>query len=127
MADIVRVPLLSADIDEEKKLTVMDQVNLAQLTQHPGWLVLVNMMDSACKTATRDVIGIDPEEKGYQQTLMARQTRARNIKEFNDLVLLSVRWHMQASGTQAKSQTQEPKEESPSAKARFIGPNKGNR
>jgi hypothetical protein len=125
MADIVRVPLLSANIDDEKKLTTMDQVNLAQITQHPGWLVFINMMDSACKTATRDVIGIDPEEKGYQQTLMARQTRARNIKEFSDLLLLSVRWHMQQAGN-VPSTSPAPKEELLPVKSRFIGPNKGN-
>lgn len=124
MADIVRVPFLSSNIDDEKKLTTMDQVNLAQLTHHPGWLVLVNMMDSACKTATRDVIGIDPEEKGYQQTLMARQTRARNIKEFSDLLLLSVRWHIQQAEN-IPSVNPAPKEELPSTKSRFIGPNRG--
>ena len=89
-------PLLCDD------LQLVEKVTLGSLVSQPGYAVLVKMLDAACSQATKDVIKLDPTEKGYTQKLIALQGRARHMNEFSSLVLKSITWHVEDGKTKSK-------------------------
>lgn len=75
----------------------MDQVkrvNLASLVLQPGWQVLIEMMEFACKEATGRVIKLDVEVDGYSKKLAALQQMAQCTNRFCARVLSSVDYHV---------------------------------
>ena len=97
-------PLLS---DE---LTATQRVSLAGLKQHPGFPVLEQLLMSACKRATDDVIKLNPEDEGYDRKLKARQSKARERNEFCLLILQSIDWQSQSVAIQVEEQDSKPEE-----------------
>src|ERR1035437_3899477 len=79
------------------KLTIPEQVMLAQLTHQPGFKVLVKMLESASEDATQDVLRVDPEQENYERLLLARQQRSRATIEFSRRVLDSIQYHIDAA------------------------------
>jgi hypothetical protein len=82
------IPLLCDDLQLVEKLT------LSSLSAQPGFNVLVKIMNAACDRATKDVIKLNPAEKGYQQQLVTLQSRARFMNEFCQQVLDSIDWQV---------------------------------
>ena len=74
-----------------------ERILLAQLTNHPGWVVLVKVMAEACRNATEEAIKVDPASERYLEVLSAKQTTARAMSKFSNEVLQSVREHLNAT------------------------------
>ena len=70
-----------------------ERILLAQLTTHPGWKILVKLMAESCRTATEDVIKLDPASERYNERVIALQTNARAMNKFSAEVLDSVKLH----------------------------------
>lgn len=88
-------------------LTLEEQVALAQLTTAPGWKILVKLMAEACRTATEEVIKLNPRVERYPEQLAGLQTTARAMNKFSADVLDSVRVH-QRKAFQAVQQQENP-------------------
>lgn len=93
-------PLLANELTDTQK------VSLAALKQHPGFSVLEELLLSACKRATEEVIKLDPIEEGYERKLKALQSRARERNEFSLLLLRSIDWQAQAVVPKEESKTE---------------------
>ena len=78
-------------------LAFEERMQLAQLTNHPGWAVLVKVMAEACRNSTEDVIKLDPTSERYSQNLEKLQMTARAMSKFSNSVLSSVREHLNAT------------------------------
>jgi TRAP-type mannitol/chloroaromatic compound transport system substrate-binding protein len=74
-----------------------ERVQLAQLTNHPGWRILVKVMAEACRNATEEVIRLNPTSERYPQNLEKLQMTARAMSKFSNDVLESVREHLNAT------------------------------
>jgi hypothetical protein len=79
--------ILEPDLAQAKK------VMLAQTIMTPGWKVVVEIANSACRSAMQDTIKLDPESEDYERVVIERQRRARNITEFSDLLMRSIHEH----------------------------------
>jgi hypothetical protein len=73
-------------------LSQADRVALVGLTTHPGFRVLTQMMESACKAAYTKVIQCDPTEEAK---VLALQKEARATSAFSSLLLKAINWHTQ--------------------------------
>lgn len=76
-----------------ESLAFDERLALAQLTLQPGWKVLVKVMAEACRSATEEVIRLEPGSTGYQERLAGLQSTARAMNKFSADVLDSVRVH----------------------------------
>lgn len=76
-----------------ENLPLEDRIVLAQMTQQPGWQVLVKMMAEACRTATEAVIKLEPGSERYQERLAGLQSTARAMNKFSAELLDSVKVH----------------------------------
>lgn len=79
-------------------LNLIDRMYLAHLTNQPGYKVLVDIMEAACKRANDAVVKLDPEDvniKDYDKSLAYRQQVARATNKFCADVLKSVEFHKQ--------------------------------
>jgi TRAP-type mannitol/chloroaromatic compound transport system substrate-binding protein len=79
--------LLGQNLNHEERIL------LAQLTTQPGWKILVKLMAEACRTATEDVIKLDPTSERYAERVVGLQTTARAMNKFSAEVLDSVKLH----------------------------------
>ena len=100
---------LASNETEGKKPLLYDmehtkRINLANLVLQPGWQVLIEMFESACKEATGRVIKLDVEADGYSKKLAALQQMAQCTNRFCARVLSSVDYHVNVATYQ---QTQE--------------------
>src|SRR5208282_1630607 len=82
--------ILSPDLHITKK------VMLAQVIGTPGWKVIIEIANEACRMAMQDTIKLDPESDDYERVVVERQRRARNITEFSDLLMRSIHEHADA-------------------------------
>lgn len=87
MANKEAQTILSPDLAQVKK------VLLAQTIMTPGWKVVIEIANEACRVATTDTIKLDPESQDYERICVERQRRARNITEFSDLLMRSIHAH----------------------------------
>ena len=74
-------------------LTQAKKVMLAQTIMTPGWKVVIEIANEACRSAMQDTIKLDPESEDYERVCVERQRRARNITEFSDLLMRSIHDH----------------------------------
>ena len=79
-----------------------DRILLAQLTQQPGWKILVRLMAEACRIATEDVIKLDPATDRYPDKVAALQTTARAMNKFSGEILDSVKVHQREAVKEAQ-------------------------
>lgn len=77
-------------------LTQAKKVMLAQTIMTPGWKVVIEIANEACRVAMQDTIKLDPESEDYERVCVERQRRARNITEFSDLLMRSIHVHADA-------------------------------
>jgi TRAP-type mannitol/chloroaromatic compound transport system substrate-binding protein len=80
-----------------------DRILLAQLTQLPGWKILVRLMAEACRLATEDVIKLDPATDRYPEKVAALQTNARAMNKFSGEILDSVKVHQRSAVAEAQA------------------------
>lgn len=80
--------------DTPIELTTAERITLAQLTNHPGFDVLVKLIETECEEATKAVIKLDPEKAGsnYAQILESRQLTARAINGFAKRLLRNIEY-----------------------------------
>jgi len=84
------VPLLS---DE---LRMIEKVSLAALANQPGFPILVDLMEAACKRATAEAINLNPGDEGYDRKIKFLHSRARDFNEFRTLLLNSINWQIES-------------------------------
>lgn len=84
-------------------LAFEERVQLAQLTNHPGWTILVKVMAEACRNSTEDVIRLDPTSERYSENLEKLQMTARAMSKFSNSVLSSVREHLNSTIQEASN------------------------
>jgi hypothetical protein len=82
-------PLDVTDV-QQFSLSQADRVALVGLTTHPGFRVLIQMMESACKDAYTKVIQCDPTKEA---DVLALQKEARAASAFSNLLLRAINWH----------------------------------
>jgi hypothetical protein len=78
-------------------LAFEERVQLAQLTNHPGWSILVKVMAEACRNSTEEVIKLSPTSERYSENLEKLQMTARAMSKFSNDVLSSVREHLNST------------------------------
>ena len=93
---MVERELLGANLSAEERMA------LAQLSNQPGWGILVRLIAEACRNATEAVIKLDPSTDRYQDKVVALQTTARAVNKFSAAVLDSVMVHRNVAVTQAQ-------------------------
>lgn len=74
-------------------LPIAKKVALAQVISTPGWQVVIEIANEACRNAMTDTIKLDPESEDYERVVVERQRRARNIAEFSDNLMRSIHEH----------------------------------
>src|ERR1700685_472043 len=84
-----RKPLL------QEELTTNERLMLAQLSQHPGFAVLIRFIEAECANATQEVIKLDPGTPEYDRILISRQNPARAMNKFAASIRDSVNYHTQ--------------------------------
>lgn len=85
----------------------VDRAYLSNLCQHPGWKVVVKMMEMACENATKEVIMLDPLADGAEKKLQITQLKARVTHEFCLSFLKSVEIHVDRVHQEAKEEEEE--------------------
>jgi|SRR5579859_4550656 len=85
-----------------EKLNFEERIALAQLTNQPGWKILVRIMAEACREATEGVIKLNPTSPRYQEVLAGLQTTARAMNKFTADVLDSVKVHQRNAVKEAQ-------------------------
>jgi hypothetical protein len=85
------VPLLCDELQP------IEKISLASLASQPGYAVLMEIMEAACKRATADAINLNPSDEGYDRKIKFLHARARDFNEFRTLVRDSINWQI-ASG-----------------------------
>jgi hypothetical protein len=83
------VPLLSDELQQ------IEKISLAALASQPGYAVLVEIMEAACKRATAEAINLNPGDEGYDRKIKFLHTRARDFNEFRTLILNSITWQIE--------------------------------
>ena len=77
-----------------RDLNEVEMAYLSNLCQHPGFKVIVKMMEEACENATREVIQLDPvNTDDYEHKLAILQLTARATNSFCSSFLKSVEVH----------------------------------
>ena len=77
-------------------LTLEERVYLANLSTHPGFAVMIKLMEDACSQATKKTIALDPEDPNYDSKLKVRHLEARIMNDFAASVIASCRTHVEA-------------------------------
>lgn len=90
-----------------KNLSPEERIQLAQLTNHPGWSILVKIMAEACRASTEEVIRLNPTSERYTENLEKLHVSARAMNKFSNDVLESVREHLNVT-VQAANATPTP-------------------
>ncbi len=104
MAKDIDVPIL------EGVLQITDQVTLGNMTLHPGYKILIRMINTACAAANATVVSTNPEADDYDRILRSRQQRARNWSELSIWLFKSIDWHTK-SGSSSQSEEERLVEE----------------
>ena len=105
------VPLLMDELSQPERVFLM------QIVQHAGYRVLVKLFDAGCTRATQDIVRLNPEDARYNELLVYRSQRSRNINEFSALIMKSVDYHT----TLFKAEEQEQEVEAGDAVAKVFG------
>lgn len=84
------------------ELTMQEKVMLASIVAHPGWVVVVKLMDAACTDATKQVIKLNPTTPGYDKSLKTLHQMAQAINRFSAQLLTSIDFHTQRGEAQLR-------------------------
>ena len=95
-----------------RDLTLQQQLNLWGLSQHPGFEVLVMLMDEAVREASADPIRLDPvKTQNYHEVLERLTLTARATNDFCASVRNAVLTHINAAAERKKEDELEQKAE----------------
>jgi hypothetical protein len=94
-----------------RDLTLQQQLNLWGLSQHPGFEVLVMLMDEAVREASADPIRLDPMAERYAEKLSTLTLIARATNDFCASVRNAVLTHINAAAERQKQDELEQKAE----------------
>jgi hypothetical protein len=92
-----------------RDLTLQQQLNLWGLSQHPGFEVLVMLMDEACRESAADPIRLDLMADKYDEKLVKLTLIARATNDFCASVRSTVLTHINAAAEQKKQDELEQK------------------
>ena len=85
-----------------RELTFQQQMNLWGLTKHPGFEVLVMLMDEAVRDSAADPIRLDPMSDKYEEKLAKLALIARSTNDFCASVRNAVLTHITAAEAQKR-------------------------
>lgn len=94
-----------------REMTYQEQMNLWGLTKHPGFDVLVALMDEAVRDTAADPIRLDPMQPGYGDKLEKLALIARATNDFCMSVRNAVNTHINAAAAKMKEDELEAKME----------------
>ena len=80
-----------------RDLTFTEQMALANLAQHPGFDVLVKILDDTCRQAAAEPVKVDPLDKDYAHKVTELTRSARMVNDFCASVRASVNTHISAA------------------------------
>lgn len=76
------------------ELTIGQKVALGQVTNMPGFQVIVALIEAGCNRAVASTINLSPEDLNYRQALEARHQYSHAVNHFTRLVRDSINWHV---------------------------------
>lgn len=83
------------------QLSVPEKVMLGQQMHGPGFKVIVKLLDEMCRRFDEAVKLLDPEQPDYAHCVAVRLPRSRNAAEFRNLLLNSIKYHVESAHVQA--------------------------
>jgi hypothetical protein len=92
-----------------REMSYQEQMNLWGLTKHPGFDVLVALMDEAVRDTAADPIRLDPMADKYEEKLAKLALIARATNDFCMSVRNAVNTHIVAAAAKQKQEEQEAK------------------
>jgi hypothetical protein len=75
------------------ELTMPQRTALANLAHHPGFEVLVTIMNRSCEIINARLVKLDPEDPEYEKQLSRLHLQSRTVNEFCSSVLKSIQFH----------------------------------
>lgn len=94
------IPLL------QDEMSLPERAMLANLVHHPGFQVLVKLLDSSLERATQNVLSVDPESEDYERILLARQRQARAMHDFVGSLRRTIIYHTELGAIQQSEMDQ---------------------
>lgn len=85
-----------------RDMTYLEQMNLWGLTKHPGFDVLVSLMDEAVRDSAADPIRLDPMSEHYEDKLAKLTLTARAVNDFCMSLRNAVNTHVNAAAAKQK-------------------------
>ena len=93
-----------------REMTYQEQMNLWGLTKHPGFDVLVALMDEAVRDTAADPIRLDPiKTENYEDKLAKLALIARATNDFCMSIRNAVNTHINAAAAKQKQDEEEAK------------------
>jgi hypothetical protein len=80
-------PLLFDEITSQQRLAI------ANLARHPGYEVLVLIMNKSCEMINARLVKLNPEDPEYEKKLSRLHLQSRTVNEFCSSVLKSIQFH----------------------------------
>lgn len=100
-------PLMYAGLNPQKRLY------LRAIIEHPGFAVVRELLEDACRQATQAVIKLNPEDENYDTLVKARQMTARLTNELAGMLIKSMIMHAETSKMETAAKTEETVEAKP--------------
>lgn len=75
------------------ELTMPQRTALANLVHHPGFEVLVMIMNKSCDVINSRLVKLDPQDSEYEKQLSRLHLQSRTVNEFCSSVLKSIQFH----------------------------------
>ena len=75
------------------ELTAPQRSALASLSHHPGFDVLVLIMNRSCDVINTRLVKLDPQDPEYEKKLSRLHLQSRAVNEFCANVLKSIQFH----------------------------------
>jgi hypothetical protein len=75
------------------ELTMPQRTALAGLAHHPGFEVLVSIMNRSCDIINSRLVKLDPEDPEYEKKLSRLHLQSRTVNEFCSNILKSIQFH----------------------------------
>ena len=93
-----------------REMSYQEQMNLWGLTKHPGFDVLVSLMDAAVRDFAADPIRLDPiTTEDYEGKLAKLTLTARAVNDFCMTLRNAVNTHITAAAVRMKQDEEEAK------------------
>ena len=77
------------------ELTPLQRSVLANLARHPGFEVLVMIMNKSCELINSRLVKLDPQDPEYEKKLSRLHLQSRSVNEFCSKILKSIQIHEQ--------------------------------